>query len=187
MTNTGFTMKLQQIQPNFTQPSEHLVPEQTTLDDSFWGKDGFTFGDIVDMFNPLHHLPVVSNFYHETTQDDVCEGAKIIGGALFGGLIGGVAGIFGSMANSAIRHETSQDVSEHLIAMVDDSLSVYTESKQPGSNVNGPSESQIIQVTASQESNPFFAQLIESVTDDPEYTNASENASNYRIREWGKV
>lgn len=180
-------MKLQQIQANFTRPSEHLISEQTTHDDSFWGKDGFTFGDIVDMFNPLHHLPVVSNLYHENAQDDICEGAKIIGGALFGGLIGGVAGVFGSMANSAIRHETSQDVSEHLIAMVDDSLPVYTESRRPGSNVNGPFESQKIPVTTAQESNPFFVQLIESVTDDTEYTKVSESASNHRIREWGKV
>jgi len=180
-------MKLQPIQQNFTQSSEHLIPEQTIKDNSFWGRDGFTFGDVLDMFNPLQHLPVVSKFYRESSQDDCCEGSKLIGGILFGGLMGGVSGVISSIANSAIRHETSQDVSEHLIAMVDDSLSDFADSPQTGDQVAEILNPQALQIATNHESNPFFAQLLESVTDEQIYTSTTENTSHHRIREWGKV
>ncbi len=38
----------------------------------FWGKDGFTFADVLDVVNPLQHLPVVSKYYREQTGDDFC-------------------------------------------------------------------------------------------------------------------
>ena len=48
----------------------------------------FGFGDLVDMVNPLHHIPLVSNLYESTTGDTIGAIAKIVGGAIFGGPIG---------------------------------------------------------------------------------------------------
>jgi hypothetical protein len=110
---------LQQINNRDNTASMNAVVSEA---ESFWGKDGFTFGDVVDMFNPLQHLPFVSKYYREHADDDACEGSKLIGGALFGGLFGGAAGVLSSIANSAVRHETHQDVSEHLLEIVDDSF-----------------------------------------------------------------
>ena len=90
--------------------------------ESFWGKDGFTFGDVVDMFNPLQHLPFVAKYYREQTDDDACEGSRLIGGVLFGALFGGAAGVISSIANSAVRHETQQDMSEHVLEIADESF-----------------------------------------------------------------
>lgn len=107
---------LQQINNTAATPSASTaLPEK----EPFWGKDGFTFGDVIDMFNPLQHLPFVAKYYREQTDDDACEGSKLIGGALFGGLFGGASGILSSIANSAVRHETHQDVSEHLLEIAD--------------------------------------------------------------------
>ena len=164
------------------------IPTQTSVDskspeqDSFWGKDGFTFGDVIDMINPMHHMPVISKYYREQTEDDASEGARFIGGALFGGLIGGVAGLVTSVANAAIRHETHQDVSEQLLAIAEDSINELTSS---GSEL---SKTELNRVRRSnlnfEELNPFFAQTI---GENPNYSSDTQNASISRIRDWGKV
>ena len=63
----------------------HLT-QQSPADDShdlrFFGKDGFTFLDFLDMVNPLHHIPIVSTLYQSITGDTIDPGAKIVGGTL---------------------------------------------------------------------------------------------------------
>lgn len=182
-------MKLQQIQANYAPMSEPVQAGQTgDKEQPFWGKDGFTFGDVLDMLNPLHHLPVISQVYRENSQDDACEGSKIIGGALFGGLLGGVTGVISSLANSAIRHETRHDVSEHLVAMVDDSLSTQPFQAVPGGgNVNDILNRRDINDSSNNESNPFFAHILPSLDDEESYSAFADVASRQRITDWGKV
>ena len=55
---------------------------------SFWGDDGFTFDDLVDLVNQLQHIPVVSWAYRAITGDQIAPGPMAIGGGLFGGLAG---------------------------------------------------------------------------------------------------
>lgn len=50
--------------------------------------DSFGFGDIIDMINPLQHIPVVNKFYQSATGDTIGSIAMIVGGAIFGGPIG---------------------------------------------------------------------------------------------------
>ncbi|HAJ89919.1 MAG TPA: hypothetical protein DCM27_02730 [Rhodospirillaceae bacterium] len=53
------------------------------------GKDkSFGFADIVDIVNPLQHIPVVSNLYQSATGDTMGAIAQIVGGAIFGGPVG---------------------------------------------------------------------------------------------------
>lgn len=81
---------------------------------SLWDSDGFSFGDIVDIVNPLQHIPVVSAIYRELTGDDIGPGPRVLGGALFGGAIGAVV----SLVNVLIENSTGKDVGEHAIAMM---------------------------------------------------------------------
>lgn len=53
-----------------------------------FGEDGFTFGDFLDIINPLQHIPVVGTIYRAITGDTMEAGSEIAGGALFGGPIG---------------------------------------------------------------------------------------------------
>lgn len=76
-----------------------------------FGDDGFTFHDLIDMVNPLHHIPVVGTLYRDMTGDELDPASRIVGGALFGGPIGG--GL--ALANVFIEHETGQDVGEHVM------------------------------------------------------------------------
>lgn len=83
---------------------------------SLWGSDGLTFGDILDIINPLQHIPIVSTIYRAITGDDIAAAPKIAGGALFGGVIGLVV----SIIDTAIEQITGQDTGEHLLALFDD-------------------------------------------------------------------
>ncbi len=82
---------------------------------SLWGSDGFTFGDIFDIINPLQHIPIVSTIYRAITGDDIAAAPKVAGGALFGGVIGLVI----SIIDTAIEQITGQDTGEHLLALFD--------------------------------------------------------------------
>jgi hypothetical protein len=54
----------------------------------FWGEDGFTFADLIDLINPLQHLPIIGTIYRAITGNEISPGARLAGGMLFGGPIG---------------------------------------------------------------------------------------------------
>ncbi|HEC90310.1 MAG TPA: hypothetical protein ENI55_01450, partial [Alphaproteobacteria bacterium] len=91
--------------------------KQTTDKPGFqlFGKDGFTFGDFIDIINPLQHIPIVSTIYRQMTGDDLDPGSRIGGGALFGGPIGLVA----SLVNVLVDEATGKDVGEQVLALFD--------------------------------------------------------------------
>lgn len=82
------------------------------------GEDSFGFFDfikmVIDIVNPLQHLPVISTIYRHMTGDDINPVARVVGGALFGGPIGAAA----SVANVAIEGATGKDIGDNLIAMI---------------------------------------------------------------------
>ncbi|MSO66150.1 MAG: hypothetical protein EXQ85_10255 [Alphaproteobacteria bacterium] len=51
----------------------------------FWGSEGPSFKDLLDTINPLQHLPIIGPIYRSITGDQPSHGARILGGALFGG------------------------------------------------------------------------------------------------------
>ena len=53
-----------------------------------FGSDGFTFGDLIDIINPLQHIPVLGTIYRKLSGDTIDPAARIAGGTLFGGPIG---------------------------------------------------------------------------------------------------
>ena len=53
----------------------------------------FTFGDFLDIINPLQHIPVISSLYREITGDTISPHARIMGGTLFGGPSGFISSV----------------------------------------------------------------------------------------------
>jgi len=147
---------------------------QKVDNEPFWGRDGLTFADLVDVFNPMQHLPLVANYYREQTDDDASEGARLVGGLLFGGLLGGTVGVLGSIVNSAVRHETRYDVSEHLLAMANNSFS--------GSN--SPLQ---VQKFNAPEINPFFANALEEYANKQPDTYSIAPMNLTHSQHWGTV
>ena len=91
----------------------------------------FGFGDIIDMVNPLHHIPVVGHLYRHLTGDEIKPISTIIGGAVFGGPIGAAGGL----VNIISQEETGKDLAGNAMAMIFDG-------KAPDfkSNANNPEE-----------------------------------------------
>ena len=101
-----------------------IHPEPKTLSPARAGKphapdivnDNFfsSFGDFLDIINPLQHIPVVSTLYRELTGDTLSSGARIAGDTLFGGPLGFIA----SIINAISEQETGKDVGANLFAAV---------------------------------------------------------------------
>ena len=67
---------------------------------------------LLDVINPLQHIPVVSSVYRAATEDDISAPARLLGGALFGGPLGlGLA-----LANVITEEATGSDIGEHVAA-----------------------------------------------------------------------
>jgi len=74
----------------------------------------FSFGDFLDIINPLQHIPLVGNLYREITGDEISPHARILGDTLFGG----PSGFLASVANVFYEAVAGEDVGETVIAML---------------------------------------------------------------------
>ncbi|CAA7621886.1 hypothetical protein [Magnetospirillum sp. UT-4] len=80
----------------------------------FGDGDEPSFWDVLDVINPLQHIPIVSDIYQELTGDKIGVGARVAGGALFGGPIG----LAGALIGVAVEAETGKDLGGHMLAMI---------------------------------------------------------------------
>ena len=92
--------------------AEKIWDEDQSKD--LFGQDGLTFGDLIDIINPLQHIPVISTIYRALTDDQIEPGSRLAGGALFGGGIGFASALF----NAVLEDATGQDIGEHALAFV---------------------------------------------------------------------
>jgi len=70
-----------------------------------------SFGEFLDVINPLQHIPVVGDFYRQFTGDEISPVARIIGGGIYGGPIGFVA----SIANAAIEEHSGKTLVDNIM------------------------------------------------------------------------
>jgi hypothetical protein len=74
--------------------------------------DDLSFGDVLEMINPLQHIPLVSNLYQNATGTKISPLAHMIGGAILGGPLGfAVAGI-----NAVFEEGTGRSLLENIIS-----------------------------------------------------------------------
>jgi hypothetical protein len=72
---------------------------------------GFGFGDLVDMINPLQHIPIISHLYRNLTGDTINPASRVIGDTLFGGPMGGAA----SLANVIVEDQSGHDIADNIM------------------------------------------------------------------------
>ncbi|MEJ0027545.1 MAG: hypothetical protein WDN01_16085 [Rhizomicrobium sp.] len=80
---------------------------------------GFSFDDLLDIVNPLQHLPVVGTLYRAITGDRIKTFPKIAGDALYGGFLG----FAGSLADSMFEKVTGKNFGDTVLAAVEDAFS----------------------------------------------------------------
>jgi hypothetical protein len=78
------------------------------------------FHDLLDIVNPLQHLPVVGTLYRAITGDKIGTVEKIAGDALYGGLWGAV----GSVADTAFEAVTGKDFGSTVLAFAEKELGI---------------------------------------------------------------
>ncbi len=108
--------------PSPTQPIRHEsvsdgAPDTKALAfNEIWQdrESGPTFGDLLDIINPLQHIPVVSTIYRMVTGDEIGLGARLVGGALFGGPLGfAAAGIV-----AGLEEASGGTVEQHVASLL---------------------------------------------------------------------
>ncbi len=95
------------------------------------GSSGFSFGDLLDIVNPLQHIPVVSTIYRAITGDKIGAPEQIAGDTLYGGMIGFLA----SVADTAFQAVTGKNVGDTVLAFLTGSDSTQVASASPPANV----------------------------------------------------
>jgi hypothetical protein len=98
----------------------------------------FSFDDLLDIVNPLQHIPVISTLYRAITGDQIGTPEKIAGDTLYGGFIG----LFASLGDAAFKATTGKDVGDTVLAFLtgDDAASVQTAASEKPAQVT-PAES----------------------------------------------
>ncbi len=98
-----------------TRPDDAVTggkPSEAAAESNFFGTDGLNFADLVDILNPLQHLPIVGDLYRSITGDQISNGARIAGGTLYGGPLG----FLSALANSVVEDATGRDIGANLLA-----------------------------------------------------------------------
>lgn len=90
----------------------NVYPDTPAKSTDLFGKDGLTFGDVLDAINPLNHIPIVSDIVKEQTGASISPVSRMVGGALLGGPIGFVA----SLASVIFEDATGQSPAEAVYA-----------------------------------------------------------------------
>ncbi|MTH98261.1 hypothetical protein [Roseibium sp. RKSG952] len=67
------------------------------------------FADLVDVLNPLQHIPVISHVYRAITNDQISDGARYAGHALYGAAFGGPIGM-SAMLGYSLGQDAVQQV-----------------------------------------------------------------------------
>ncbi|QCN95558.1 hypothetical protein D3093_09995 [Azospirillum argentinense] len=80
--------------------------------DRYEAEAEMSFGDFLDIINPLQHIPLVNTIYREITGDTIKPSSKVIGGILFGGPLGGMA----SIANAVVEQAQGKDIGGQIMA-----------------------------------------------------------------------
>ncbi|PCJ99055.1 MAG: hypothetical protein COA45_06320 [Zetaproteobacteria bacterium] len=105
----GFDRALYSYAP---QPDPSILSE--VRPDAVTEADPFSFWDLLDMVNPLQHIPVVNFAYRAITGDEIKSVSKVIGGGVFGGPVGLASGL----VNVLVEEETGRDLMGNVAALV---------------------------------------------------------------------
>lgn len=92
-------------------------------------------GAIIDIINPLQHIPVISTIYRNITGDEINPLARVAGDALYGGAIGAAVGI----VDVAVESKTGKDIGGNVVAMLtgDEKGKELADDVQVADNNNG--------------------------------------------------
>jgi hypothetical protein len=111
----SFGMDVEYIYPTATSGLDRFKDRPSADELGLLKGDGmFSFGDLIDVVNPLQQLPIIGSIYRSLTGDTISTGARLAGGFLMGGPLGFMV----AAINAGLEAATGGDVAEHMYAMV---------------------------------------------------------------------
>ncbi len=93
------------------------------------GDEGPSFKDVLDIINPLQHIPIINTIYRHITGDEEGAVADVAGGALWAGPIG----LVGSMVDLAVKADSGRSIGDnilHWLGLDDDEDTAKTQTAQ---------------------------------------------------------
>jgi hypothetical protein len=93
-------------------PKTAAQAESEAGERALFGAKGVGFHTLLEIINPLQHIPVIGSLYRETTGDTISPVGRIAGGGLFGG----VFGLVGSILSSIFEGLTGKDPGAMVVA-----------------------------------------------------------------------
>lgn len=103
---------------------------------SFNEDDGPSFSDVLDILNPLQHIPIINTLYQHLTGDSEGAVADVAGGTLWAGPIGLVS----SLIDLSMRSDSGKSASDHLLSWLglegDDDRDVAVAQKEQANPAN---------------------------------------------------
>lgn len=102
------------LRPQTAKPAD-VADIKATQTAEVKGEEDF-FDHLLDVINPLQHLPIIGSIYRATTGDQLGAVEKIAGDALYGGLWGAAAAV----ADVAFEAITGKSVENTVLAWFDD-------------------------------------------------------------------
>ena len=142
-------------------PEEHHFYPDSAINTPYEGTAdaGEFFSTLLDMINPLQHIPMVSTLYRELTGDDINPAARMVGGAVFGGPIGFAS----ASANVLLEQASGTDVMGHAIALFSDDTSAPVRpdtSDLQATNPIVPEAAKVLQVASMNPATPEPEEIV---------------------------
>ncbi|WP_203142583.1 hypothetical protein [Marinobacter mangrovi] len=76
--------------------------------------DSLSAGDLVDIVNPLQHIPIVGTYYRELTGDEIGYASQVAGCTLYGGALGALSAL-GSIGFEAATGEEQVEYATDMV------------------------------------------------------------------------
>jgi len=102
----------------------------STSSDNDGDSEGISFKDVLDVINPLQHLPVIGTLYRHLTGDQIKPFPKAAGDLLYGGPLGFV----GSIADTLFTKITGKDFGSTVFDTVKEAVAGDDDTKAVASN-----------------------------------------------------
>ena len=106
-------MSISSVQSALSEPFNPYPDSASDTPYTTEAEAGTFFSTLLDIINPLQHIPLVSNLYRELTGDEIEPAARMVGGAVFGGPLGFAS----ASANVLLEQASGNDLLGHAVAM----------------------------------------------------------------------
>ena len=95
-------------------PTAQAAPAATMAPAEPEAKHRFSFDDLLDIVNPLQHLPIIGTLYRAITGDKIGTPEKLVGDAVYGG----PWGLVSSLADTAFEKATGKNFGDTVLGLV---------------------------------------------------------------------